>query len=98
VRKSRREKEKDAAEARKREEEENAAKAYAEFLDEFEADDTGRRRAGADFVKASSDSNAAYVYPAKNRPEPSVRSSAHSFAVSHSACISVACLFKRFPL
>jgi U2-associated protein SR140 len=54
VRKSRREKEQEAAEAKKREEEEHAAKAYAEFLDAFQGDDAARRKR-ATFVKAGSD-------------------------------------------
>ncbi|KAJ3817105.1 hypothetical protein F5880DRAFT_1512055 [Lentinula raphanica] len=40
--KSRREKEHEAAEAKKREEELNAAKAYAEFIDAFEGGDVNR--------------------------------------------------------
>ncbi|KDQ48943.1 hypothetical protein JAAARDRAFT_165843, partial [Jaapia argillacea MUCL 33604] len=67
VRKSRREKEKEAAEAKKREEEENAAKAYAEFLDAFEGEDVARRKAGASFVKA--DSGTAYAPAFKSKPE-----------------------------
>ncbi|KAF9070133.1 hypothetical protein BDP27DRAFT_1382923 [Rhodocollybia butyracea] len=54
-RKSRREKEQEAAEAKKREEEINAAKAYAEFIDDFEGDGVGRK-SGANFVKAESGS------------------------------------------
>lgn len=54
VRKSRREKEQEAAEAKKREEEEHAAKAYAEFLDTFQGDDASRRKRST-FVKAGSD-------------------------------------------
>jgi U2-associated protein SR140 len=77
VKKSRREKEKDAAEARKREEEESAARAYAEFLDEFEGEDVSRRKSGSAFVKASTGSNAPYVYPSKNRAESSGRSSGY---------------------
>jgi len=42
VRKSRREKEQEAAEMKKREEEADAAKAYAEFLDAFEGEDANR--------------------------------------------------------
>ncbi|KAG6920286.1 hypothetical protein DXG01_005055 [Tephrocybe rancida] len=61
VRKSRREKEQEAAEAEKREEEENAAKAYAEFIDAFEGQDAGKRKAGPGFVKASTESNSAYA-------------------------------------
>ncbi|KAJ7346830.1 hypothetical protein DFH08DRAFT_203448 [Mycena albidolilacea] len=58
VRKSRREKEQEAAEAKKREEEASAAKAYAEFLDTFDADHSARKSA-SNFVKA--DSKSAYV-------------------------------------
>ncbi|KIK67195.1 hypothetical protein GYMLUDRAFT_238518 [Collybiopsis luxurians FD-317 M1] len=54
-RKSRREKEQEAAEAKKREEEINAAKAYAEFIDAFEGEDVGRKSSG-NFVKAESGS------------------------------------------
>ena len=42
MRKSRREKEQEAAEIRKREEEADAAKAYAEFLDAFEGEEGSR--------------------------------------------------------
>ncbi|KAI0785670.1 hypothetical protein C8Q75DRAFT_775888 [Abortiporus biennis] len=52
VRKSRREKEREAAEAKKREEEENAAKAYAEFLDAFESEESNRKKQGSTFVKS----------------------------------------------
>ncbi|TFK44403.1 hypothetical protein BDQ12DRAFT_672925 [Crucibulum laeve] len=52
VRKSRREKEQEAAEAKKREEEVDAAKAYAEFLDAFEGDEAGKKKATNPFVKA----------------------------------------------
>ncbi|KAJ7702965.1 hypothetical protein B0H17DRAFT_1157118 [Mycena rosella] len=58
VRKSRREKEQEAVEAKKREEEASAAKAYAEFIDAFETDDTSKK-SGSNFVKA--DSKSAYV-------------------------------------
>ncbi|KAH7913168.1 hypothetical protein BJ138DRAFT_1059623 [Hygrophoropsis aurantiaca] len=61
VRKSRREKEKEAADAKKREEEENAAQAYADFLDAFEGDDASRRKSGANFVRASNDSKTPYT-------------------------------------
>ncbi|KAF8894056.1 hypothetical protein BD779DRAFT_1754036 [Infundibulicybe gibba] len=53
VRKSRREKEQEAAEAKKREEEASAAQAYAEFLDAFEGEDAARKKNGSNFVKAS---------------------------------------------
>ncbi|KAJ7200693.1 SR140 protein [Mycena rebaudengoi] len=68
VRKSRREKEQDAAEAKKREEEASAAKAYAEFLDAFDTDDTARK-SGLNFVKA--DSKSAYIPVSKNISEGS---------------------------
>jgi hypothetical protein len=64
VKKSKREKEKEAAEAKRKEEEEQAAKAYAEFLDAFDADDSGpARRSGKSggFVRSSKDSGAAYT-------------------------------------
>ncbi|KAG5638878.1 hypothetical protein H0H81_009181 [Sphagnurus paluster] len=61
VRKSRREKDLEAAEAKKREEEANAAKAYAEFIDAFEGEDVGRKRGMTSFVKAFSDSKAVYA-------------------------------------
>ncbi|KAG6898179.1 hypothetical protein C0992_004166 [Termitomyces sp. T32_za158] len=60
VRKSRREKDQEAAEAKKREEEENAAKAYAEFIDAFEGQDATKKSAGPSFVKSSTESKAAY--------------------------------------
>lgn len=72
VRKSRREKEKEAAEAKKREEEENAAKAYADFIDAFEGEDAGRKKAGSTFVRASGD--------AKTHYQPSARSTTESFS------------------
>lgn len=55
VRKSRREKEQEAADAKKREEEASAAQAYAEFLDEFEGEGSGRK-GGTAFVQAESKS------------------------------------------
>lgn len=54
VRKSRREKEQEAADAKRREEEANAAQAYAEFLVEFEGGEGMGQRVGASFVKAES--------------------------------------------
>lgn len=72
VRKSRREKEQEAADVKRREEEANAAQAYAEFLDEFEGGEGMRRRAaGASFVKA--ESRVAYapsVQASERRPQP----------------------------
>jgi U2-associated protein SR140 len=54
VRKSRREKEQEAADAKRREEEVNAAQAYADFLVEFEGRESMGQRGGASFVKAES--------------------------------------------
>ncbi|KDR75233.1 hypothetical protein GALMADRAFT_98532 [Galerina marginata CBS 339.88] len=70
VRKSRREKEQEVADAKKKEEEANAAQAYAEFLDAFEGEEVNKRRTGSAFVKA--DSNMAYVpsMPASDRRPP----------------------------
>ena len=78
VKKSKREKERDAAEAKRREEEEQAAKAYAEFLDAFEADDgagaPARRSAkSSSFVRSSKDSGAAYTPSGPSRPEAHTR-------------------------
>ena len=53
VRKSRKEKEAEAAEAKRKEEEESAARVYAEYLDAFEGEDTGRK-SGSGFVPAGS--------------------------------------------
>lgn len=75
VRKSRREKELEAAEVKKREEEESAAKAYAEFLDAFEGEDAGKNKTGSNFVKASTESQTAYVPALKHISEGPVRSS-----------------------
>ncbi|THU95415.1 hypothetical protein K435DRAFT_859639, partial [Dendrothele bispora CBS 962.96] len=55
LRKSRREREQEAAEAKKREEEANAVKAYAEFLDAFEGESVGRK-SNSTFVKSSAES------------------------------------------
>ncbi|KAI0743529.1 hypothetical protein C8Q80DRAFT_844408 [Daedaleopsis nitida] len=52
IRKSKREKEKEAAEAKRRDEEEHAARAYAEFLDAFQGEGADRKRGAAAFVKA----------------------------------------------
>ncbi|TFY70625.1 hypothetical protein EVG20_g2392 [Dentipellis fragilis] len=60
VRKSRREKEKEAAEAKKREEEEHAARAYAEFIDAFEGEDAGKKKTSA-FVRPSTESGEVYT-------------------------------------
>ncbi|KAH9485183.1 Protein RRC1-like [Psilocybe cubensis] len=59
VRKSRREKEQEAADAKKREEEASAAQVYAEYVNAFEGEDIGRRSSGSAFVRA--ESNTAYA-------------------------------------
>ncbi|KAK0195388.1 hypothetical protein F5146DRAFT_1100904 [Armillaria mellea] len=59
LKKSRREKEQEAAEAKKREEEANAAKAYAEFLDAFEGED---RKTHSTFVKAGTAAESGPTY------------------------------------
>ena len=56
VRKSRREKEKEAAEAKKLQEEQEAAIAYAEFVDAFDSGPSSTRRTSA-FVKAGAAPN-----------------------------------------
>ncbi|TFK93763.1 hypothetical protein K466DRAFT_580676 [Polyporus arcularius HHB13444] len=65
IRKSKREKEKEAAEAKRREEEENAAKAYAEFLDAFQGEGADRKKGAAAFVKAGQSSSSTYAPSAK---------------------------------
>lgn len=65
ARKSKREKEKEAAEAKRKEEEENAARAYAEFLDEFQGERVDRKKSGAAFVKAGQEGT--YAPAAKGR-------------------------------
>lgn len=57
MRKSRREKEKEAADAKRKEEEEDAAKAYAEFLHTFQGEDVDRKKSGATFVKAGQEAS-----------------------------------------
>jgi len=77
VKKSKREKEKEAAEAKRKEEEEHAAKAYAEFLDAFDADEGAPARRSAkssNFVRSSRDSGAAYTPSGLSRPEAHSRS------------------------
>ena len=69
VRKSRREKEKEAAEAKRKEEEENAAKAYAEFLDTFQGEDADRKKGSSTFVRSGHGS--AYQPSVKSKGEPS---------------------------
>ncbi|KAK0212865.1 SR140 protein [Desarmillaria ectypa] len=59
LKKSRREKEQEAAEAKKREEAASAAKAYAEFLDVFEGDD---RKARSTFIKAGTAAESGPTY------------------------------------
>lgn len=73
MRKSRREKEKEAAEAKKKEEEENAVKAYADFLDAFEGEDAGRKKAGSAFVRGSEDARTPYQPSSKGTIESSSR-------------------------
>ena len=67
MRKSRKEKEQEAADAKKKEEEANAAQAYAEFLNAFDGEDVKPRKTGPGFIKA--DSNAVYIpsMPAADR-------------------------------
>ncbi|KII92895.1 hypothetical protein PLICRDRAFT_155797 [Plicaturopsis crispa FD-325 SS-3] len=67
VRKSRREKEKEAADAKRKEEEEHAARAYAEFIDAFEGEDGGNKKSGGNFVKA--DTKDAYAPSIKLQSE-----------------------------
>jgi U2-associated protein SR140 len=77
VKKSKREKEKEAAEAKQKEEEEHAAKAYAEFLDAFDADDSAPARRSSktgSFVRSSRDSGAAYTPSGLSRTEAHPRS------------------------
>ena len=69
MRKSKREKEKEAAEAKRREEEENAAKAYAEFIHAFQGEEVERKKTAASFVKAGQE--AVYAPPTKSIGEPS---------------------------
>jgi U2-associated protein SR140 len=94
VRKSRREKEQEAAEAKKREEEASAAKAYAEFLDTFDADHSARKSA-SNFVKA--DSKSAYVPASRDFAPGLSRSSGKArVSITPSWCVylalkSVAC-------
>lgn len=87
MRKSKREKEKEAAEAKRREEEENAAKAYAEFLDTFQGEGVDRKKAGSTFVRPGQES----VYtPSARRPETSSR--AQAFEEVSLGCTSM-CFF-----
>lgn len=70
VRKSRREKEQEAADAKKKEEEADAAQAYAEFLDAFEGEEVSKRKAGSGFVRAESHTTYAPSAPAADRRPP----------------------------
>lgn len=70
MRKTRKEKEAEAAEAKRLEEEENAAKAYAEFLETFEGKESSRR-GGANFVRA--DTKATYNPLAEGGQAPASR-------------------------
>ena len=75
MKKSKREKEREAAEAKRKTEEEHAAKAYAEFLDAFDADDNAparRSTKSSTFVRSSRDSGTTYT------PSGPSRSDAHS--------------------
>ncbi|OJA13067.1 hypothetical protein AZE42_01902 [Rhizopogon vesiculosus] len=74
VRKSRREKEKEAADAKKREEEESAAKAYADFIDAFEGESVDKRKAGSGFIRASDGAKVSYPTPVRGSAESSSRS------------------------
>lgn len=71
VRKSRREKEQEAAEVKKREEEANAAQAYAEFLDAFEGEEVTRKKTGSMFVKSAADGARIAYNPSKALDKPS---------------------------
>ncbi|KAJ7072108.1 hypothetical protein C8F01DRAFT_230005 [Mycena amicta] len=75
VRKSRKEKEEEVAKKKKSEEEADNAKAYAEFLDAFDASPSSSSRAAA-FVKA--DSRSAYIPSTRNHAESSSRARARS--------------------
>ncbi|KDQ21589.1 hypothetical protein BOTBODRAFT_123385 [Botryobasidium botryosum FD-172 SS1] len=71
VRKSRREKDKEAAEMKRRQEEEEAAKVYNEFLDEF---DSKGKSGGKGFVRGAEDSGAPpkqYEHSFRGREEAS---------------------------
>ncbi|CAA7261671.1 unnamed protein product [Cyclocybe aegerita] len=67
VRKSRREKEQEAADAKRREEEAEAAQAYADFLDAFEGEDVSKRKTGSGFVRADTKMSYAPSMPAADR-------------------------------
>ncbi len=77
VKKSKREKEKEVAEAKRKEEEEHAAKAYAEFLDAFDADDNAPVRRSAKsstFVRSLRDSGTTYAPSGPSRSDAPSRS------------------------
>lgn len=80
VRKSRREKEQEAAEVKKREEEANAAQAYAEFLDAFEGEEVSKRSRGSGFVRADSRTAYAPSAPFAEERQTRRRVSAHLYA------------------
>ncbi|VDB87336.1 unnamed protein product [Peniophora sp. CBMAI 1063] len=61
VKKSKREKEKEAEEKKQREEEEYAKKAYAEFVEAFEGEDTDRSRPRNAFVRSSKEEGRTYA-------------------------------------
>ena len=65
MRKSKREKEKEREDAKKREEEALAAQTYAEFLDAFEG--AGASRKGSGFVKAGASGGDSAAYRPKLR-------------------------------
>lgn len=67
MRKTRREKEQEAADAKKKEEEASAAQAYAEFLNAFEGEDVTRRKTGSAFVRAESKTTYVPSMPAADR-------------------------------
>ncbi|KIY44454.1 RNA-binding domain-containing protein, partial [Fistulina hepatica ATCC 64428] len=68
LRKSKREKEKEAAEAKRREEEADAEKAYKDFIDAFEGEDISRKSGGSVFVKSAADSGTTYAPSKKSIP------------------------------
>ncbi|KAF9820369.1 hypothetical protein IEO21_01378 [Rhodonia placenta] len=79
ARKSKREKEKEAAEAKRKEEEENAARAYAEFLDEFQGERVDRKKSGAAFVKAGQEGTQLPPSPPAPAPKPKGKRAMDSF-------------------
>ncbi|EAU91487.2 SR140 protein [Coprinopsis cinerea okayama7 len=84
VRKSRREKEQEAAEAKRKEEEASAAQAYAEFLETFEGKESSRK-SGSAFVRA--DTKTAYV-PAGGSSQQQQSSTGGFFKRSPSPTVS----------